>query len=185
MEPGRCPRLHWRDGKPREVNYQLPKFAYTNSLVPPAIYDREPEYLIAGGLVFQPLTGAFLQIWGPDWKQQAPFRLNYYNEEAPSKDRPSLVLLSQVLPDDYNIGYQEQHGLVVERVNGQRIRRLGDLREALLRPRNGFHVIEFAPGDSLQRIVVAAGEPERDATRRVLERYGIAESFRLLPESGR
>jgi len=174
----------WRDGKPMDVSYQLPKFAYTNSLVPAAIYDREPEYVILGGLVFQPLTGAFLQIWGPDWRQQAPFRLNYYTEQSPSKERPSLVLLSQVLPDDYNIGYQEQHGLVVEKVNGQPIGRLSELRDALQKPVNGFHVIEFALGDSLQRIVLAAGDPEKEANRRVLERYGIAESFRLLPEAG-
>jgi len=175
----------WRDAKAMEVSYQLPKFAYTNSLVPAAIYDREPEYVILGGLVFQPLTCAFLQIWGSDWKQQAPFRLNYFNEQSPSTERPSLVLLSQVLPDDYNIGYQEQHGLVLEKVNGRPIRRLVELREAFQKPRDGFHVIEFAAGDALQRIVVAAGDPERDATRRVLERYGIAESYRVMPETGK
>jgi hypothetical protein len=73
---------------------------------------------------------------------------------------------------------------VVEKVNGQPIGRLSELRDALQKPINGFHVIEFALGDSLQRIVLAAGDPEKEANRRVLERYGIAESFRLLPEAG-
>src|SRR5207248_2944440 len=130
-------------------------------------YDREPEYLITGGLVFQVLTDSFLQSWGPEWKQQAPFRLNYYNQEPPTDERPALVLLSQVLPDDYNIGYQDLHYLIVRKVNGQPVKRLADLRQALSQPLNGFEVIEFAPGESLQRLVLAAGEAEREATRRV------------------
>jgi hypothetical protein len=169
----------WREGKQLEVTYRLPRFEYTNSLVPNATYDQEPEYLIVGGLVFQPLTDSYLQAWGTDWKRRSPFRLNYYNNESPSKDRPALVLLSQVLPDPYNIGYQDQKGLVLERVNGQPVRRLSELRRALEKPANDFHILEFARGDSLQRIVLAAGETERVATASVLKRYGIAESFRL------
>jgi hypothetical protein len=35
------------------VTYQLPRFDYTNSLVPSAKYDQDPEYVIVGGLVFE------------------------------------------------------------------------------------------------------------------------------------
>jgi hypothetical protein len=44
----------WRDGKELQVNYRLPKFDLTNDLVPRAPFDQEPEYLVLGGLVFQP-----------------------------------------------------------------------------------------------------------------------------------
>jgi hypothetical protein len=165
----------WRDGKPLDVTYKLPKFDYTNSLVPFATYDQEPEYLIVGGLVFQPLTDAYLQSWGAEWKRRSPFRLNYYNNETPSKERPALVLLSQVLPDAYNIGYQEQKYLVVDKVNGQRVNRLPELREALQKPRDGYNVIDFVKSDSLSSIVLAAGDAEREATARVLKRYNISE----------
>ena len=97
----------WREGKLLEVTYRLPKLQYTNSLVPTASYDRAPEYFILGGLVFQPLTDAYLQSWGAEWKRRAPFRLLHYRSESPSPARPALVLLSQVLPDAYNLGYQE------------------------------------------------------------------------------
>jgi S1-C subfamily serine protease len=165
-----------RDGKEMDVTYRLPKFAYTNSLVPAATYDQEPEYLIVGGLVFQPLTDSYLSAWGADWKHRAPFRLNHYNEEPPTKERPALVLLSQVLADPYNIGYQDQNGLVLDKVNGQSISRLTDLREALKKPVNGFHVIEFMKGDSLRRIILAAGAAETEASERILQRYGITEA---------
>ena len=67
----------------------------------------------------------------------------------------------------------------LSKVNGQCVHRLAQLREALQKPSDGFHIIEFMAGDSLQRVVLAAGDAEREATRRVLTRYGIAESSRL------
>jgi hypothetical protein len=168
----------WRDGKPMNVTYRLPRFAYTNSLVPYATYDEEPKYLILGGLVFQPLTDSYLQAWGSDWKRRAPFRLYYYNNENPTKDRTALVILSQVLPDSYNIGYQDQRSLVLDKVNGQPVHRLSELNEALKKPSGDFHVFEFTRGDSLQRMVLAAGDAADSATSRVLKRYGIAEPSR-------
>jgi hypothetical protein len=168
-----------REGKVIEVSYQLPRFEYTNALVPWAAHDREPEYMIVGGLIFQPLTDAYLQSWGADWKRNAPFRLYYYNEEEPTKERPALVLLSQVLPDAYNIGYQDLKYLVVDKVNGQPISRLTQLRDALQKPLDGYHVIEFTRGDNLHRLVLAAGDAEREATTRVLRQYSIPSAARL------
>jgi hypothetical protein len=174
----------WRDGQPLDVTYRLPKFDYTNSLLPDAVYDQEPEYYLIGGLLFQPLTDAYLQSWGADWKRRAPFRLNYYNNQEPTRDCPGLVLLSQVFPDPYNIGYQEQKYLVVDRVNGQRVSFLTDLREALQKPVNGFHVIEFKPGEVLRKIVLEAGAAERAATARVRENYRIPQEIYLAPKPG-
>jgi hypothetical protein len=167
----------WRDGKMTNVVYQLPKYDYSVSLVPSGTYDHEPEYFILGGLVFQPLTDSYLQSWGNDWRRRSPFRLNYYHNEQPTKERPTLILMSQVLPDAYNIGYQEQRWLVVDKVNGRRISRLPELREALNSPTNNFHVIEFVQSDSLRQIVLAAGDTEKEATSRVLKRYGIDEAY--------
>ena len=169
----------WRGGKEMDVTYRLPRFAYTNSLVPGATFDQEPEYFIIGGLVFQPLTDSYLESWGADWKRRGPFRLNYYRNEGPSKERPALVLLSQVLPDAYNIGYQDQRYLILDKVNGQPVHYLAELEAALQKASDGFHVFEFVPSDSLRRLVLAAGDAERDATARVLKRYGITEASRL------
>ena len=164
----------WRDGKQMDVTYTLPKAEYTESLVPDAVYDQAPEYLIAGGLVFQPLTDEYLKGWGADWRQRAPFRLNFYNSEEATPERPALVLLSQVLPDVYNIGYQELRNLVLDAVNGVKISHLADLQEALKKPKDGFHHIQFMQSDSLRTMILSAPDLEQ-ATRRVLQRYGIQE----------
>lgn len=172
----------WRDGKPLDVTYRLPKYEFANSLVPLGVYDQPPDYLIVGGLVFQPLTVPYLQRWGAEWERTAPFRFNYYRDNEATKTNPSLVILSQVLPDKFNIGYQEQRWFVVDKVNDRRVTSLTELNEALQKPKGDFHVIDFTPNESLQRIVLAAGETERTATARVLERFGISTAVQITPK---
>ncbi|HYT58618.1 MAG TPA: hypothetical protein VEL06_00500 [Haliangiales bacterium] len=162
----------WRDGRAQDVLYHLPKAEDAARLVPEAPFDQEPEYLIAGGLVFQPLTKNYLRSWGQDWERRAPFRLAYFRNQDPTPERPAIVILSQVLPDIYNLGYQESRQIVLEKVNGQKVNYLSDLQEAFKKPMNGFHILEFVKGDALQRIVLDAATLEA-ATKRVLERYGI------------
>ncbi len=173
----------WRDGKPLDVTYRLPKYDFANNLVPLGVYDQPPDYLIVGGLVFQPLTGPYLQRWGSDWERNAPFRLRYYRDNEATKTNPSLVILSQVLPDKFNIGYQEHRWFVVDKVNDRRITNLTELADALKQPKDDFHVIDFAPNEALQRIVLAAGAAEREATQRILERFGISAATQITTKS--
>ncbi len=92
------------------------------------------------------------------------------------------MILSQVLPDTFNLGYQEQRGFAVGKVNGLRVTSLGELRDALKQPKDNFHIIDFLPNESLQRIVLAAGDAEREATQRILERFGIKEAIQITPK---
>jgi hypothetical protein len=165
-----------------DVTYKLPKYEYAHSVVPYGVYDQPPEYLILGGLVFQPLTYPYLQRWGSEWERRAPFRLTYYTPDEATKEQPSIVILSQVLPDPYNIGYQEQRYQVLQKVNGRKVNNLTDVQEALKHPTDKFHVLDFQAGESAQRVVLAAGGADEAATQRVLQRYGIqGESFVASP----
>jgi hypothetical protein len=181
-------RSHWagrtipikvlRDGREIEVDYRLPRVEFEAELIPRAVVDRDPEYLIVGGLVFQPLTEDFLRSWGGDWQRRAPFRLTYFKQEPKTPERPSVVILSSVFPDAYTLSYQDYRFLAVDQVNDRKVSTLRDIEQALRNPRDGFHVVEFIRGDSLQRLVVSAREQE-SATQRILERYGISEAQRL------
>jgi hypothetical protein len=161
-----------RDGKEQKVDYLLPKAAYNAQLVPLAIFDQPPEYLIIGGLVFQPLTVPYLQSWGIDFMRKAPFRLSYATRQDATFENPSYVVLSLVLPDPVNIGYNDARYLIVDKLNGKNVRTLQDLVAAKDVPNDGFHLIEFKEGDSLQRMILDSGETDA-ATARVLKRYGI------------
>jgi S1-C subfamily serine protease len=165
----------WRDGKSLDLTYRLPKYEYSHAVVPRGVYDQAPEYLIVGGLVFQPLTYPYLQRWGAEWERRAPFRLTYFTGDDATKEQTGVVILSQVLPDPFNIGYQDQRYQVLKKVNDQPVNNLADLREALKQPKGEFHLLEFLQDEASHRIVLAAGDAERQATRRVLERYRIEE----------
>ena len=174
----RIPLKIWRDGAPLEVEYTLPPLRQAARLVPEDPADHPPEYLIAGGLVFQPLTRNFLESWGQDWERSAPFRLAYFRNEEPTQERPARVILSSVLPDPINLGYQDVRTLVLEQVNGEAVSTLAELRHALTRPQEGFHLFEFLAGESLQRIVLDAAQIET-ANSRILQRYGIQASAQI------
>lgn len=170
----------WRQGRELEVKYRLPAADYRADLVPQEVFDTPPQYLMVGGLVFQPLTEPFLRSWGADWRRRVPFRLGYYEREKPTAERPSRVVLSLVLPDPYNLGYEEARYLAVDTVNGRRISTVAEAQEAFRHPPDGFHVVEFERGDSLRRIVLDAAGAEA-ATQRILQRYGIPEASFVLP----
>ena len=170
----------WRDGETQEIDYTLPKANFTGNLVMDRPEDTEPTYLIAGGLVFVPLSAEYLSSWGKDWQRTAPFRLVFYNKQKPEKAQSSLVVLSLVLPDFYNIGYQERsvQNLVLDRANGWRIDTLESLANALKSPGDGFHVFEFKKGSALQKIILDAEKLE-EANKRIAKRYRITRMSKL------
>ena len=170
----------WRDGKTQEIDYTLPKADFTDNLVTDRPEGAEPTYLIAGGLVFVPLSAEYLSSWGNDWQRNAPFRLVFYNNQEPEKAQRSLVVLSLVLPDFYNIGYQERNAqnLVLDKANGLRIDTLKSLTNALKSPEEGFHVFEFKKGSALQKIILDAEKLDA-ANQRIAKRYRIPQLQKL------
>lgn len=174
-----------RDSKEMMVDYVLPKVDYSLEIVPMNVFDQDPEYLIIGGLLFQPLSGAYLQSWGADWSRKAPFRLSYATREDPTPEKPSYVVLSLVLPDPFNIGYQDARYLIVDTLNGKKINTLQDIVIAKESPKDGFHILEFREGDNLRRMVLDAAQVD-NTTGRVLERYGIdRDRYLAVPPPGR
>lgn len=162
----------FRNGKEMMVDYVLPRAQYSVETVPLAVNDQEPEYFIMGGFLFEPLTVPYLQSWGTDWNRKAPFRLAYAAREHATPDRPSYVVLSTVLPDPFNIGYQDSRYLIVDKLNGKEVHTLQELIAAKELQKDGFHLLEFKEGDSLRRVILDAGKTDA-ATQRVLGLYGI------------
>ncbi len=160
----------WRDGKAMDLNYKIPAANYSYKLMPDSKHDQAPEYLIVGGLMFQPLDGPYLSSIGGAGR--APARVTHFAEAHTSKERSGLVILSLVIPDPFNLGYQNLRWLVLDTFNGRKISSINDIREAMKKPVNGFHEINFMKGWSTEHIVLdAASEPE--ATRRIHNHYRI------------
>ena len=163
-----------RDGKRLELQLSLRAMRPEQDRVPPYVYGRGPDYVIKGGLVFQELTRPYLASWG-DWARRAPPRLLVAidgDEEAAGDGQQRIVLLSSVLPDVANLGYQELRDQIVERVNGRPVPNLAALREAFGSASSGFHVIELVSGQAASRIVIDAAEAEA-AGERLHRAYGV------------
>ncbi|NBU68689.1 MAG: hypothetical protein EBS49_03570, partial [Verrucomicrobia bacterium] len=62
-------------GKEIELEGTYDRRARDEVAVPTLAFDSPPRYVVLGGLVFQELTGAYLQEWGDKWSERAPQRL--------------------------------------------------------------------------------------------------------------
>lgn len=159
----------WRDRQLQQIQYSLPRADFNHGLIPNHQHDVEPRYLIAGGLLFQPLDGPLMRALS----KANSGAMEYYDAMQPEIGRPSLVVLSTVLPDDYNLGYENIGPLMLDRINGQTISTLEDVARALANPPNGFHRLEFMHDDTLKHLVLDARNLEA-ATERVLQQYRIS-----------
>ncbi|HKK18994.1 MAG TPA: hypothetical protein VJ952_09975 [Opitutales bacterium] len=168
------PFLIWRDGKEQALAYTLPRADFEKDVIPERRYNAPPQYLIAGGLVFQPLNGPLLQALG----KNMPPLLDYYSQQKNLEDRKGLVVLSGILPDDYNLGYEELRYVLVDEINGRKIENLGDIEVALAEVEGKYHRIRFMPDERIQHIVLDAVAMEA-ATSRILQNYRIPSGSQL------
>jgi S1-C subfamily serine protease len=74
-------------------------------LVQRSQYDIQPTYFIYGGMVFQPLSRDFLATWQTWWDKAPPEFLEQYYAGIKSEQRREVVVLTQVLADEINVGY--------------------------------------------------------------------------------
>lgn len=166
----------YRDGKPFMVSTRV-SIRQAEQHIPRQTYNVPPRYVIRGGLLFQELSRDYLQIWGKRWAEHAPIRLRLFpllDEARPGNPDQRIVLLSQVLPDAVNIGYEDLEHEIVAAVNGTPVHRLEDLVEAMQQPPGAFHQIEFMTGASRHMVVLPVSElPE--AHRRLQSNYQIPE----------
>lgn len=175
---GLCSRNHhageqipmriWRDLQVMEINYTLPRSDFTRGLIPNFQHNQTPKYIIAGGCVFQPLNNSLIRSLG----DSASGMMNYYAKGRTIPGRTSLVALTTVLPDDYNLNFENLGPFILDSINGVKIETLEDVSNALAQPPNGYHKIKFMSDEYLQHIVLDA-ETLATATERILENYRI------------
>ena len=148
-----------RGGKEVDLAGLYDRRARDEVSIPSLQFDLAPNYLVIGGLVFQELTGAYLQEWGDKWSERAPQRLVQlftFQQELKRDPKKKVVFLSQVLPSEITMGYNQLSGLVLEKLNGQEIDNLKSLSEMVDGIQDGDLVFQFM--DDPERIIVDSGE---------------------------
>jgi S1-C subfamily serine protease len=134
-----------RNGERKQLNVELFRRSSEDYVVEPYTIGKPPRYYILGGLVFQELTRQYLREWGTNWLKDAPQRLVYY-DRFQSDLYPAtrkIVILTQILPTQDTVGYEQLNNLVVAKLNGREILNLDDFAAAAKNPTGGYHKIEF------------------------------------------
>ena len=168
-----------RSGKPMQLNVTLEHRDAKDYVSPPYNLDQPPPYYVLGGLIFQELSRQYLKEWGPTWQREAPQRLVYldrFQSELFPEGNRRVVILSQVLPANSTIGYDELSYLTVTKVNGKEIKSLADLAEAVKQPIEGFIKIETE--EDPKQIELDAAQVAGEAPV-LQENYGISLLHRL------
>ena len=179
-----------RDRQVLDVEIELRSYPSSARMIPWVQPEIAPPYLIAGGLVFRELDGRYLKTWGKDWRTNAPSQLRYFYDilgEAQSPERRRIIVLSQVLPAPYNIGYHGMADLSVKSINGHEIDSIADAEQAFKRPIGDVHRVVFYPNSTIREIVLD-GTTFEEATQSILDDYEVPVRFRRrdrdLPELG-
>ena len=95
-----------------------------------------------------------------------------------SKQQSRVVLVTQVIPDAINIGYQNLSNAVVLKINDQSINSLIDVSEAFLKPKNEFHRIDFLPGSERMSVVLPE-ETLEESNKRIKNNFRIPKLYSL------
>ena len=175
-----------RNGKLMEIQLHRAQFGAEDYRIHPYEFDRPADFEVFGGLVVQELSLDYLRQWGADWQKKAPARLvieyalNALRGKGETNEK--VLIVTKVLSDPVNLGYEEVTNAILVRVNGRTPASLDEFRSALRRPSNGFHTIEIKPGQGRGTLVFAAEEIE-EANRRIRQIYGVSPSVRQV--SGR
>ena len=139
-------------------------------LVPAHQYDVLPSFYVYAGLVFSPLTQPHLHEFGEDWFNTAPRKLcDRAMHDHGTEKQEQVVLLSQVLSDEINQGYQGMHDLEVKEIDGVRIKNLRELRRAVESASGTFIRLDLAD----DRVLVVNRMEANAAHQRIMAKHRV------------
>jgi len=162
-----------RDGEPMTLDVEIEDRGARDEVIPSLSINEAPEYRMVGGLIFQPLTRRLLSEWGNNWRSRAPQKLVYYDsfqDDLFDDDQEDIVILTRVLPDESNVGFDQLSMLEVTELNDQPIKSFEDFEQALETPLDGFHKIQFADSPHVIYLDAETAESRDEAIRQA---YGL------------
>jgi len=132
------------------------------------LYDQKARFVVAGGLVFQPVDQNFMEAHDPS-DQRLNYLFDYFMADGLHTSRPEIVVLSNILPDSINSHAEEFRYSVVDEVNGRPVKRIDDIAAAFENQAD-YYVIKFAGGG---RPIVLERKAVEEARARILQRYAV------------
>jgi S1-C subfamily serine protease len=154
-----------RNGQPKTVEVELAKWM---PLVARSRYDLPPQYFVYGGLVFQTLTRDYLTTWDKWWNKAPKEFLNYYYLGFRTAQQHEVVILTQILADEINVGYAHLYNEAVATLNGKAPLDMIDFVQQLSSAHGVVEITTTSGG-----MIMLDADEVRKATPRILARYHI------------
>ena len=151
-----------RDGETVETSIVAAK---KKSRIRGWMYDKKPDYLVYGGLVFTTLSYDYIAL------SDAEFHDDVFSEKKSGGDE--AVVISYCLADKSIEGYLGCACSLVRSVNGENIRNLRHLARLLDACKEGFVTFALDRNTEWDVNVVVDAQEMREATARVMERNMI------------
>lgn len=162
-----------RDGVRKDVTVTLKRFI--PYLIQGVQYDKQPNFVLYAGLQFQPLDRNMMAAHNITDLRTRYF-YGFYGEHEIYRERPQVVVLTEVLPDATNTHIQAFKHLAVDSINGKKIKLLQDVFDAFHgdfheKGREGFHVVRLI-GE--ERPLVLKRDEAATAHDRIMSQYNVS-----------
>ncbi|KAH6797444.1 DegP protease 9 [Perilla frutescens var. hirtella] len=147
------------------------KLSTHRRLVPAHNKGRPPSYYIIGGFVFSTVSVPYLRSeYGKDYEYEAPVKLlDKLLHEMPQSVDEQIVVVSQVLVADINIGYEDIVNTQVLAFNGQPVKNLKSLASMVESCNDEYLKFDL----EYQQIVVLQTKNAKAATLDILSTHCI------------
>lgn len=117
-----------RGGKPEKIEIALKRFLPYLTLGEQ--YNQRPKYVLYAGLLMQPMSRNLMEAHSIRDPLVNYWFDNYLGKEL-YKERPEVVILTSILPDEVNSYLQGYQHSIVDEINGVKIKGIKDVAEAL------------------------------------------------------
>lgn len=154
-----------RDGEVLELQITLKE---CKPLVPFWDYDNNPSYFIYGGLVFQRLCLDYIATWNKWWDKAPVEFLDLFYYGVRTAQRHEVIILTQVLSDEINVGYQNIYNEVISTINNHEPQNIKDFVNVVTNAESTV-TIKTASG----RIIIYDVGQVKEANERIVQNYHI------------
>jgi len=139
-------------------------------------YDKTPTYYVFAGMVFQPLSGGYLEANRAMQPSLLSYVLEYtlqgYSKQIPDRiqsKRKQVIVLSHVLSDIINDGYKNMEGSVIYSINGTPVEDLKHLIQLVKKAKGTYLEIVTDFGNK----IIMNKEKAKNRHKKILQQYQI------------
>ncbi|MGI9244283.1 MAG: PDZ domain-containing protein, partial [Verrucomicrobiales bacterium] len=169
----------WRDKKAFEAEVTLKRFL--PYLIASMKYDQKPRFVMYAGLVFQPLERNLVGAHGLN-TLEIRYTFSNYSSDQIYKERPEVIILTSILPDSINSQVGRFAKSIVDEINGQKIRTLQDVYDALNVTDGDREFVTIKCLGQSRPIVLETSRVEA-AQKRIIEKYNVIKDHYLGEEA--